>query len=578
MTTKAFARLCLFLTIVFLLIGQTVNADRQAAIDSVNKLIPTLDGEPRLQALTDLHSLIASGSDAGAELKSLRRIIAEAHRQGAAGFEGMTRVRMVMCYYNYDMADSLMLTLPTHLMFMAKHEQWDYYYNSWNTKIEQLIYEGKIQTALQDARMMYDDAKVRNINYGLGVSADALGSIYQTMQRYDLSEKSFYEAVALLKKEEDVSLLLTTYNKLCEVLDANNRHAEILTVAAEWKKTIDNYKLNAEKKGFSPVLNGRYLMSYLALATGNLYTDNIEQATHFMNLADENAKGRKAISQLKLLQFKTRYFEYLQQFDKALVYADSNYNMLQQFGDYVSAVSVLENKANILRQAGRGADAADIYVDVMTSKDSLRNLEMAAQLDELRTIYEVDRLVLEKKVSETRILILVVVSLLLVVMFAGYIVYTIRLNRKNRILFDKIRNQQQCDTKAQKVLEKVPDEELTKEQVLFRSLNALLAEKQLFIDSAIGRKELADMLGTNVTYLADAIKTCSQGMTVGEYLNRVRLVYAGNILVENPNLPVDAVGEDAGFSSRSTYYRLFRDYYGMTPNEFRNISKKKIKV
>jgi AraC-like DNA-binding protein len=52
-------------------------------------------------------------------------------------------------------------------------------------------------------------------------------------------------------------------------------------------------------------------------------------------------------------------------------------------------------------------------------------------------------------------------------------------------------------------------------------------------------------------------------------------VYAGNLLLEASEISIDAVGEDSGFSSRSTYYRLFRDYYGMSPSEFRMISKEK---
>ena len=155
------------------------------------------------------------------------------------------------------------------------------------------------------------------------------------------------------------------------------------------------------------------------------------------------------------------------------------------------------------------------------------------------------------------------------------IFYTIRLNRKNRILYEKIRRAQQAEMQAEKVIEHAPEKSLSKEQLLFRELNNLLTKKHSFTDPKLDRKDLSDLLGTNSTYLANAIKECASGMSVNEYINKIRLVYAGNLLLEASEISIDAVGEDSGFNSRSTYYRLFRDYYGMSPSEFRMRSKEK---
>ncbi|MDD4747474.1 MAG: helix-turn-helix domain-containing protein [Salinivirgaceae bacterium] len=545
--------------------------------DSIREIIPTLQGEAKLQALTDLYALTARGNDVNVEISALYDVIIEAGKQGNASFEGQSRAKLVLCYYNYDMSDSLVNNLPAQLEFMAKHGQWDYYYNSWDAKIELFLYLGKIQSALNEAQAMYNDAKNRQNSYGLGVSSHALGMIYQTQQRYDLAEKSFTEAVEQLKKEEDISLLLNTYNIFCETLDATKKYDKILAIAKEWKETIDTYKNNAEKRGITPQLSGRYMYCYLALTLGHLYTGDTNQAKYFLNLAEESVKGRKKITQLKLLQIQSRFYEHLGQHEKALAYADSNYQILIEFEDTVSALTTLESKARILRKSGKGMESALLYEQVMPAKDSLRDLEMAAQLDELRTIYEVDKLILEKKISETRLFAFIAISLFLLLLLLVYMFYARRLRHKNRILYEKIQNAQQAEIKIEKTLEQAPENTLSKEQLLFRSLNKLLTQKQLFINPKLGRKELADAIGTNVTYLADAIKECAHGMTVSEYLNRVRLIYAGNVLVENPDLPVDAVGDDCGFTSRSTFYRLFRDYYGMSPAEFRSISKEKVK-
>ncbi|MDD4149705.1 MAG: helix-turn-helix domain-containing protein [Bacteroidales bacterium] len=576
--TNKFFKIIVFLCyfILTLCINVTI-ANEQSPLDSLQKTLPTLKGEDRLNALTDILALIAMGDDLHAELTAIEHLRSEAAQQGNVDIESQAREKQVFCLYNYNMYDELEMVLPDHLKFLAKHKQWDNYYNCWEAKIELLIYADKTQTAIRETELMYEDAKLRNNNYGLGVSAHTLGILYQTQQRYDLAIKSFNEAIERLTKEENISLLLSTYNVLCETLDANYQYAQMLAMAEKWEATIDNYKLEREKLGYTPMLNGRYMYCYLALVVAHFNSGNTVQAEYYMDIAEELAEGRSMISQFKLLHVQTRLFEHLGQYDKAIACADTNYQRMLSFGDSISSLTVLENKARILRKAGKGMEAALMYETVMMAKDSLRNLNMAAQLDELRTIYEVDKLILENQISKSRLIILFIISIFLILLVVGYIFYTVRLNRKNKILFEKIRRTQQAETQAEKAIEHAPEKSLSKEQLLFRKLNSLLDKTHSFTDPKLGRKDLSDLLGTNSTYLANAIKECSDGMSVNEYINRIRLVYAGNLLLEASQLTIDAVGEDAGFNSRSTYYRLFRDYYGMSPSEFRKISKQSVR-
>ncbi|MDY0078022.1 MAG: helix-turn-helix domain-containing protein [Bacteroidales bacterium] len=577
MTSKFLTRLIFFFVLIQLFSSIGSEAAIQTPQDSIRENLPTLKGAERLQALLDIVSLEAMGDDLQAELEALKQLRTEAEQQKNRAVDGLSRVKEIFCYYNYKQADSIEKYLPEHLAFMAQHQQWDNYYNSWEAKIELYLYADKTQTALKETQLMYEDAKARNNNYGLSVSAHSLGVIYQTLQRYDLAIQSFDEAVERLKKEENVSLLLSTYNTLSETLDANHQFDRMLQVAEQWKKTIDDYKAGAEARGHTPQLNGRYMYCYLALTVAHFQTGNSTQAEEFLKMAEKLAEGRGLIAQFKLLHIQTRFYEHSGQYDKAIAYAEENYDKMIGFGDNISALTVLENKARLLRKADRGIDAALTYEQVMLAKDSLRNLDMAAQLDELRTIYEMDQLLLEKEVAKSRAIIMVLIIVSLVVLLLGYGVYNFRLKRKNRILYENIKRAQQAEADAGKAIDTLKEDRLSKEQVLFRELNNLFREKLLFTDPKLDRKEIAQLLGTNTTYLANAIKECAKGMTVNEYINKVRLLYAGNLLMDSVKLPVDIVGEDAGFSSRSTYYRLFRDYYGMSPTEFRNISKEKRK-
>jgi len=587
MIHSSLTKLVVILLLIFSLCTKNTFAEHQSPQDSIRKILPSLSGGNRLQALADILAHIAMGDDIDAELEALNDLRMEANKQGNVEIEGLARLKQIFCFYNYNMFDSLETVLPKHLEFMAKNGQWDYYYNGWEAKVEKLLYANQTQTALKETQLMYDDAKARDNNYGLGVSAHTLGIIYQTLQRYELAEKSFDEAINRLSKEEDISLLLNTYNTLCETLDASWKFEKMLNIADAWKVTIDDYKRRAEERGITPMLNGRYLYCYLALTIANFETGNTIQAERYLKISEECAKGRSMIAQFKLLHIQTRFFEHLGQYEKAIAIADTNYNRVISFGDSISALTVLENKARILRKAGKGIESALVYEEVMQRKDSLRNLEFAGQLDELRTIYEVDKLELEAEKSRLKLknsrnlaalfstLALVLAGFALVILFNQK-----KLKEKNRSLYHQI-------TEQRKLLEKsVPDtpKSIVEETVegagienneLMERLNALMRSEQSYTQAGITRKAVADMLNTNETYLFEAIKKC-YNLTWGEYLNVLRLDHARDMLATpNCDLTIEAVAIDSGFGSRNTFYRLFRERFGLTPVEFRNLACEK---
>lgn len=75
--------------------------------------------------------------------------------------------------------------------------------------------------------------------------------------------------------------------------------------------------------------------------------------------------------------------------------------------------------------------------------------------------------------------------------------------------------------------------------------------------------------------MSEAIKQCADGFTFSEYINQHRLHHAAIMLTTKLDMNIYEIGDESGFNSRSTYNRLFRDYYGMSPSEFRDIAKEK---
>lgn len=57
-----------------------------------------------------------------------------------------------------------------------------------------------------------------------------------------------------------------------------------------------------------------------------------------------------------------------------------------------------------------------------------------------------------------------------------------------------------------------------------------------------------------------------------EYIAEMRLEYARRLLCYSIDLPIDEVYMTSGFNSKSTFYRLFRQKYDLTPKEMREIA------
>ncbi|MBQ1366597.1 MAG: AraC family transcriptional regulator [Firmicutes bacterium] len=66
-----------------------------------------------------------------------------------------------------------------------------------------------------------------------------------------------------------------------------------------------------------------------------------------------------------------------------------------------------------------------------------------------------------------------------------------------------------------------------------------------------------------------AAERTETGMTYVDFLTRVRLFRARNLLLDHPEMKLAEVARQCGFSSASYFGLLFRKDVGMTPGMFR---------
>lgn len=236
--------------------------------------------------------------------------------------------------------------------------------------------------------------------------------------------------------------------------------------------------------------------------------------------------------------------------------------------------------ADAYRQTGdfRRADLAMLRAAAIT--DSIAARDRQAQSLRLAEIYrtqEKDLQLHDKEAAEKLYRLSLLTAIVIILLTVFFLWRTYRYNKvlteKNRRLYEQVQQREQQQTAQMSLLQQQPEEQLTQSQQLFRHLCKLMDDKQPYTDETLNRETLAQKLGTNYKYVEQAIRECSDGETVADFINRYRIQHVAHLL-KNTDTPISIIGELSGIPSRSTLSRQFRDFYGMTPSEYRRISPK----
>lgn len=105
---------------------------------------------------------------------------------------------------------------------------------------------------------------------------------------------------------------------------------------------------------------------------------------------------------------------------------------------------------------------------------------------------------------------------------------------------------------------------------LYTELCRLMEHEHLYTESQLTRERMAEQLGTNRTYLVKVIKE-KTGMNYLQFVNSYRINEAIKILSSKDKIsyPLKQIWSDLGFSSPSTFFKLFQQAVGITPAMYR---------
>jgi AraC-like DNA-binding protein len=122
-----------------------------------------------------------------------------------------------------------------------------------------------------------------------------------------------------------------------------------------------------------------------------------------------------------------------------------------------------------------------------------------------------------------------------------------------------------------------PDDNAAFRQVQARldeGLRDLMVEKHAFLDSELRLVDVARTLCTNRNYLSRHINE-RYGINFNEYLNRMRIRYSKQYMLDNPNQLLDQIAIECGFGTAQSFGRKFKAIEGVTPRTWMVNNRKK---
>ena len=489
------------------------------------------------------------------------------------GIIQINKLNILVGAQQYDVAIKL---APSFLAFAEKNQLWNAYFQLYNPYISAYRNQGKDDEALALAQKMYDYAKGIGNDLGMGMAFYSMAAIYGHQFRFTEQEKCLRDAITLLQNQIPAFNILTKcYDRLAICLVAQKRYDEAIKIADEMEPVIKRYEEASGSPQPSAWYNqcSTYLTAYYQSEQydkAEIYCDKLEQMNNGQICYEERAG----------------IFASRGQYKKAL-------EMIDQAIESVKPTLVLQMKSAkmmILLQKEGSQESLELYNDIITSLISKHNADMSAQLDEIRTQYEVEKHIAEKERTRNYLLFALGGCLLLAIVLGIWIYHSRTIVKKNRGLYKQIKEQdriaeeleamtKQYEQVSQSISPAVDVETHNctslpgnnQQRHLVSRLREYLLKNNTFSNFNIEIQELISALATNRTYLFEALKAVT-GKTPMEYISFMRLTEAKRLL-DHSDLTIETIAFECGFNTASTLYRQFKEQYRITPTEYRKIAK-----
>jgi len=406
----------------------------------------------------------------------------------------------------------------------------------------------KVNSSNDEVKGVYHLVLAR-LNYRIGKLDEALAlnnqaialllksRSYETLQLaycnhgFFLSVKKSHEAKKYLSKAEALQRKnIRTYRAL---LLSNKAFLALMEgnvdQASEWSD-----KALKEVNRRSPESAIDCYRVYILLASVAELKKDIESENKYLNLA-------------KALAVKHQILDNWKQVSNS-----QSFNALER-GDFESAYYFLREKDSI---------------NGVLPNRQISEFLLQMQLDEQLEVEKAEKKLLRNTLETKKRELLFFVGFVLILIAVLMVIFAQRYSiKKSRLMLMKQHVALASKTEQLLIQKNVKPE-------LIEQLEKLVLEKEIYQNPTLTLDRLAKKLNTNRTYLSECINVNYQ-MNYSQWISGVRIGAAKKFLLDEKcaNWSIEGISQTVGFSSISTFNATFKRETGLTPSQFRVLSK-----
>ena len=391
--------------------------------------LPSHHGEKRINLFGKIYRFSQESEDVNLQRECLYDYLNEAQRQGNLEHEVNARTERIVLFYNNDLNDSVFYYAPIDLKFLREHGEWDQLYEVWGLLVNTYVYNGSATIGLQEAEKMYEDAKARKHNIGLGLAYSAMGNVYFGMNLMENSAKCYQKGINLMMQTRPYPEQLgEQFSSICEVYEKMGDYKMLDRLTIQWREYIDKMIIDHKISPDDPGIMSTWAYYYIGCAQADMGLGRLDRAAQRLYEAQNYLASEGDMNYRIWLYYKAKLAFLQGNYSEALIYSQRQMHLFDGTTEMNDMVRAMQQQALIQTKLGNDKAASELYSQMYLITDSVNGFEMKKQLAEMNTMLHVDEI--KMKQAEQQKLGIIIIATIIVLSLAIFLYFRIRSARR----------------------------------------------------------------------------------------------------------------------------------------------------